>query len=191
MQPADRTTGQMADRPEREQRPATILLHGEDDAVKSGRHDDALILRARKGREAPHLWRSTAVAALAMTAGGLIWGVVSAVAGQVLLGVVVFAWSAYVAPGWWASLQRPAPGLEMLRLDVAGVTVHQPRRGNSVAWSVGWPQVRGFRVHEVGVPEPLQDHLGLVTKVLTIEVLDHREVQGPSDHRGSCSRGRS
>jgi hypothetical protein len=116
--------------------------------------------------------------------GGLVWGLVSVLAGQVLVGVVVFAWSAYVVPGWAQALQRRQARMpELLRMDASGVTVHHPGRHSSAAWSVGWPQVRACSVREVGLPERFWEDLGRATKVLTIEVLDHREVDGPDNHR--------
>jgi hypothetical protein len=120
---------------------------------------------------------------MVLAVGGVTWGVYSVFAGQVLVGVVVFAWSAYVGPSWWRALRRPAGGPEVLRMDAAGVTVRHVGRGEAVAWSVGWPQVRSFTVSEVGVPDHFREHLGPATKILTIEVLDHREVEGPSEHR--------
>jgi len=124
------------------------------------------------------------LAGTTLAAGSIIGGVYLLVAGYVLPGLVVAAWSVYLARGWWRALRRPAGGREVLRMDADGVTVHHGRgRGEPAAWSVAWPQVRAVTVREVGVPEQLQEHLGEVTKVVTVDVDDHRQVHGPADHR--------
>ena len=148
--------------------------------MESGNDEHALVLRV----PTRHPVRGTAVAALALALGGMAGGIYVLFGGQILVGLVIVAWSAYLVPGWWRALRRPAGGREVLRMDALGVTVRHGRgRGEAVAWSVAWPQVRTLTVREVQVPVQLADHLGPVTKLLTIDVLDHQEVEGPADHR--------
>jgi hypothetical protein len=163
-----------------EQRAAANPGDGEDDSVSSGSDDDALVLRAPVRPTA----RRTALAAVVLAVGGLGSGVYFLFAGVALVGVALVAWSAYVVPGWWRAMRRAVRGPEVLRMDSEGVTVcHGSVRGEVSTWSIGWPNVRSLTVHETALHANVQERAGPVTKVLSIDVVDHREVEGPSDHR--------
>jgi hypothetical protein len=154
-------------------------MSGDTGAMSSGR-DDALVLRAPM----PGRVRGTAIAGLTLALGGVGGGLYCIVFGPVLVGLVIAGWSAYISPSWWRTVRQPVEGREVLRMDVDGVTVQHGRgREDAVAWSTEWSQVRGLTVREVAVPEPVQGHLGVLTKTVSIDVLDHRVVDGPTDHR--------
>lgn len=142
--------------------------------------DDALVLRARTRSRG----RWTRAAGVAVAVAGLALGLSLVVAGEPLVGLIIVGWCVYVAHSWLGALRRPVHGPEILRMDRDRVTVrHLGGRAGEAAWSVAWPHVQSVTVREVALPAPAQERFGPATKVVTIDVLDHRDVDGPADHR--------